>query len=453
MNPNLPLPNDLDKVIIELDRLVVAKTSKHLNMLQEMIIRGVWMNATYEDIAQPSHWSEAHVKSVGANLWELVSQLLSEHVTKKNFRATMERRYRELLTAQVPCEFTANSDENAITTLLTCEFPDGPVRLTSQLYCDRPPIESRCYEAIVEPGALIRIRAPRHMGKTSLLNRILAQGQQLGYGRVSLNLQLVDADILQNLDRFLQWFCARVTQKLDLPLRLADYWDDIFGSKTSCKDYFESYLLPQCQKPLILALDDVDTLFPYPQTANGFFSLLRSWYEEGKNNALWQRLRLILVHSTDAYIPLNINQSPFNVGLPIKLPEFNTHQVMLLATQHGLGLTSTQVDQLMSVLGGHPYLVRLGLYHLAQTSISLDELISTMLNIDSPFYGYLQQQLALLSGQHDLVAVLNELLADQPTLLKPTELFQLTRMGLIQIQGEQIQIRCELYRQWLKAYL
>lgn len=41
------------------------------------------------------------------------------------------------------------------------ELPEGQVDLASAFYMERPPIESRCYEAIAKPGALIRIKAPR----------------------------------------------------------------------------------------------------------------------------------------------------------------------------------------------------------------------------------------------------------------------------------------------------
>jgi hypothetical protein len=440
--------SNLDAVISELDRLVAGKTSKHLNTLQVNIMRGVWEGATYDKIAEQVRWSEAHVKSVGADLWDLMSDLLNESVTKKNFRATVERRYPDLLSLTPSIIVEGDVPANGV-----LEFPDGPVQLASSLYCDRPPIEDRCYGAIAQPGALVRIRAPRQMGKTSLLNRVLAHGEQLGYLTVSLNLQMVDTDILQNLDRFLQWFCARVTQKLDLPQRLSEYWDDIFGSKTSCKDYFESYLLPSCQQPLVLALDDVDTLFTYPETADGFLALLRAWYEEGKNTSLWQGLRLILVHSTDAYIPLKIHQSPFNVGLPIELPEFQAPQVMALATRHGLKWTQTQVGQLMDVLGGHPYLVRLALYQLAQPAATLEGLLGTMLGTNSPFYGHLLEKLTILEGQPVLGVALKGLLASPPKPVKPAELFQLTRMGLVKMEAGQVHIRCELYRQWLTVCL
>jgi hypothetical protein len=86
-------------------------------------------------------------------------------------------------------------------------------------------------------------------------------------------------------------------------------------------------LLPEIETPLVLGLDEVDEVFRYPAIADDFFGLLRAWYEEASygsgDSELWERLRLIVVHSTEVYLPLDVNQSPFNVGLPIELPEFN----------------------------------------------------------------------------------------------------------------------------------
>ena len=56
--------------------------------------------------------------------------------------------------------------------------PGGAVPLKSGLYVKRPPIEADCYAEILQPGALIRIKAPRQMGKTSLMARILHQARE-----------------------------------------------------------------------------------------------------------------------------------------------------------------------------------------------------------------------------------------------------------------------------------
>ncbi len=106
------------------------------------------------------------------------------------------------------------------------------------------------------------------------------------------------------------------------------------GSKQKCGNYFQRYLLATITSPLTLGLDEVDRVFQYPEIAQEFFGLLRAWHEKGKNEQAWQKLRLVISHSKEVYIPLNINQSPFNVGLPIELPELNHQQINELVQKH-----------------------------------------------------------------------------------------------------------------------
>ena len=117
------------------------------------------------------------------------------------------------------------------------EIPGGQIDVASTFYIERPPIEERCYQTILQPSGLIRIKAPRQMGKTSLMARILHHAAQSGYRTVPLSFQLVDKEVFSNLEQFLKWFCAYVGRELRLPNQLDDYWDDIFGSKVNCKDY------------------------------------------------------------------------------------------------------------------------------------------------------------------------------------------------------------------------
>ncbi len=113
--------------------------------------------------------------------------------------------------------------------------------------------------------------------------------------------------------------------------------------KKRCTKYFDKYLLTEIKNPIVLGLDEVDEIFQNPHIATQFFALLRAGHEQGKNNPDWQRLRLIIVHSQEVYIPLNINQSPFNVGLGIELPEFNFEQVKDLVERHGLIWSDEQI--------------------------------------------------------------------------------------------------------------
>ena len=82
---------DVQEVQKWLDELVVAKTGKHLNTLEQEVLTGIWDNAKYREIASRHYCSEANVKRVAGNLFKLVSAELGEEVNKSNFRAAMER--------------------------------------------------------------------------------------------------------------------------------------------------------------------------------------------------------------------------------------------------------------------------------------------------------------------------------------------------------------------------
>jgi hypothetical protein len=334
------------------------------------------------------------------------------------------------------------------------ELPEGQVDLASMFYVERPPIEARCFEAISKPGALIRIKAPRQMGKTSLMARILEYAKKQDCVTVPLSFQIADAAVFNDLDKFLRWFCASVGRRLRLPNKLSDYWDVIFGSKDNCTAYFEEYLLKEINQPLALGLDEVDMVFYHPEIAADFFGMLRAWHEEAKNSQLWKKLRLVVVHSTEVYVPMNIHQSPFNVGLPINLPEFSAVQVQDLARRHGLSLTTADVNQLMAIIGGHPYLVRVALYHIARADITLERLIKTA-PTEAGLYGdHLRRHLWNLEQHPEILATVKRIAAsEEPIRLESIQAFQLHSMGLVNLLGNHVMFRSSLYQQYFRDRL
>ena len=333
-------------------------------------------------------------------------------------------------------------------------LPEGQVALDSPFYVERSAIESNCYKAILQPGALIRIKAPRKMGKTSLMVRILDHAAQQRCQAVFLSLQMADRSILQDLDKFLQWFSASVGLGLHRPNQLADYWDELFGSKISCKIYFEQYLLANLTQPLVLALDDVDRLFDYPEVADEFFGLLRTWHEQAKNRSIWQQLRLIVAHSTEVYIPLNVNKSPFNVGLPIELHSLTVEQVKFLSIQYGLNLSSEQISQLIEMVCGQPYLIQLGLYSLSKDQLSLAELFQQAHQGIGIYADHLQRLLWTLEQDLKLAAAFNQVLqATEAVELELLPAFQLESLGLAKLQGNRAKPACDLYVHYFRDRL
>ncbi|NET41961.1 AAA-like domain-containing protein [Okeania sp. SIO2B3] len=342
------------------------------------------------------------------------------------------------------------------------ETPSGQVPLNSHFYIERynsvplsrTPIESECFQAILKPDALIRIKASRQMGKSSLLSRILDYASQQDYRTVYLDFQTIDPEFIENLDQFLQWFCANVSDELNLEEQLDKYWKKVLGVKKRCTKYFEKYLLTEIKKQIVLGLDEVDQVFQNPDLATQFFALLRAWHEQGKNNPDWQRLRLIIVHSKEVYIPLNINQSPFNVGLGIELPEFNLEQVKDLVQRHGLIWSDEQIERLMEMLGGHPYLVRLALYEIASGKMTLEQLLELAPMDEGPYYNHLHRHLLNLQKDENLQTAITKVVnAETPVEIGTIEGFKLRSMGLVKFRGNAVIPLCGLYREYFRVHV
>jgi transcriptional regulator with XRE-family HTH domain len=345
------------------------------------------------------------------------------------------------------------------------DFPGGPLPLNSSLYIERPPIEALAYAEIRKPGALLRIRAPRRMGKTSLMQRILAYGREgEGYRTVHISLQQADREVFGSLDKLLRWLCFNLSRQLQQPVLLDEYWDADMGSKMSATLYLQDYVLSALDTPLLLAIEDLHRVFEYDHLSQDFLVLLRSWHEEAAELQVWQRLRLLLVHATEVYVPLNLNQSPFNVGLPLRLPAFTGAQVCDLAERYGLSkLSTTDVEQLMTLVGGYPYLVSMAFYWLAQRALPLAELLRTAPMIAGIYSDHLRQHLLALKTQPELITILQQLVTTNTPLqigtatgqvaLSAIAAYQLESLGLVTLAGNAIAPSCELYRLYLREQL
>jgi AAA-like domain len=459
------------------DAAVFAHAARHLKNIEVAVLRGTLQGQKYDQIAEDCDYAPEYIKhDVGPKLWQLLSSGLGEKVSKTNLTAVLAQRLDQVVQNPGEDEWVQGEIEkqesretrapehnpkSKLQNPKSLEPAIGLIALDSEFYVERPPIESRCYEEVMRPGALIRIKAASQMGKTSLMVRILAHAKQHSADftgaekvhTVALSLQRVDNDIFTNLDRFLRWFCAAVTRKLQLSHQVDEYWSSTFGSKGNCTSYFEDCILPEINGILVLALDQVDEVFLHPKIADDFFPLLRSWYEESaygdSGNPLWRNLRLIIVHSTEVYIPLDINKSPFNVGLAIELKEFSADQVFDLAQRYGLNLSTSELSDLMQLVAGHPFLVQQALYHLAQQDLTLNQLIQSATTDAGIYRNHLHRHLKNLQEHPQLSAAYAQVVqASMPIELEQMLAFKLHSMGLVILQGNQVAPSCELYRQY-----
>jgi len=444
----------VDDAIALVDQLLQPEG---LNDLQTSLFRHCWLGEGYQEIADKLGYDPGYVRTVGSRLWKQLSDILDKKVTKSNLHTVFEQQTHllEKRNAFPPPEHSS----------LLPEFPSLPLTFQSPFYLERFPIEQRCCQKILQPGALIRIQSPKQMGKTSLLYQVLGYARTQGYQTLRISCQEATTESFSDLNSFLRWLCQSMTRKLKLPPNLDAYWnEDPSFVKSNCTAYVEDYLLQEVKVPLVIGLDDVERIFAYPQIAQDFFPLLRLWHEEANETEIWQNLRLVVVHSTEVYVPLDIHQSPFNVGLPIHLHNWCLEQVQELALRYNLDWASGNKGEqglrpLLEMVGGHPYLIQLALYHLweyqNEQPLAHLEAILREAPTDAGIYGsHLRRLLKILESSSELCQAMTKVIkSDQPIAIPPIAAYKLQSMGLVELVGNLVTIRYQLYYEYFRSHL
>ena len=432
---------NLEQAVTVANSIVYEYSQKNLTDVEIAILEGAWNREEYEFIAARNNYSTSYLsQDVAPKLWKLLSEALGEKVRKSNFKEALKRHSKNV-TSQV-----ANHQS---TTFDTDSLPD--------LYVERAKIESVCCQTLSQPGSLLRLKGYRLLGKTSLMNRVLIQLKQNGYATVNISLKLADKNThFTSLNRFLRWFCINLSFELDLPNKLDEYWDEAnLGAKVSCTIYLQDYIFAELDRPLILCIDDVDLLFPYPEIYEDFFALLRSWYEKARTRKCWKNLRLAIIHSTDVYIRLNIYQSPFNIGFPQDLPEFTADEACQLAGKHEVNIAHTELDMLMNLVGGHPFLLQKAFELLKNNrTLTMQSVLAEATTESGIYSNHLRQIWVELEQHRQIAATFYRLLeAKTPLMLDPVQAYKLQNIGLVKLSGNLAEPRCKLYYDYFSQYL
>ncbi|MGB7708926.1 MAG: ATP-binding protein [Microcoleus sp.] len=186
---------DIAEVLTLADELIFAKTGKHLDYVQEAILRGTLQDTTYTQIAQEVYSSPSHVRNVGSELWKLLSKGLKKNITKTNFRAVLEKgivyNYKSSIVENITGEnITVNKNLNVCSEKARSpKTPQNPEPTAKQpridlgdapeisTFCDRTSELSTLENWISSRTRLITILGLSGIGKTALTLQLIPQIQ------------------------------------------------------------------------------------------------------------------------------------------------------------------------------------------------------------------------------------------------------------------------------------
>ena len=332
------------------------------------------------------------------------------------------------------------------------ESPEDPVPLGSPFYVARLK-DRQALEAITRRGVTLTIKGPAKMGKTSLLYRVRNAAEEAGKRTVCLNFREFGSQTLQDTNAFFRQFCHRLSEELGLDDQVAAIWNPASTNPANCRRYITRTILQKMDRPVVLALENVDTIFGSPFRSD-FFGMLRSWHDDSQYRPIWQKLDRVLVTSTEPYQFIeDLTKSPFNVGEVIELDDFTSAQVADLNRRYDSPLTANDLEQLMDLLNGHPYLVRRSLHLVAQAFIAAADLFATASHDDGPFRGHLAALLAdLLTSNAELRQAFQAVIK-QHTPPEYAIFFRLRGAGLVRREGQAVWPRCQLYADFFQERL
>lgn len=452
-----------------IENLVEKRRGKNFGSVEREIVLGAWEGLSYKQIAIRLELNQGYLASqAGPKVWKLISESLldlgiNEEVSKKNLKGLIERNASNIKSrlgdSSKNLIFSeSNTKQKILSNLEIKEFelPEGTLSIGSNLYIERLGIEKECYSQIKQPGGFIRIKAPNQMGKTSLIIRIIELAKENEIKAAYFNFK-DDADnsYFSDFQEVLKWFCVTISESLGMEDKTEKYWAGRGPQKIKFRRYFENYLLENINKPILLAIDDIDCIFGEP-VENDFLSLLRAIHElskKGNNTQLWKRVRVVLSHSTEVYSKLNINNSPFNVGLPIEIKDFGKEEILQLLQCYGLKYND-EIQKLILKIGGHPHLIQMAFYNLAMKKMTVSELLKKA-HTEEGIYGFhLRRHLSNLENKPDLRLAIKLLMENNVTnQLGNLERFKLYSMGLVNLDGNQVKIRSEIYQKYFQEVL
>jgi hypothetical protein len=108
----------------------------------------------------------------------------------------------------------------------------------------------------------------------------------------------------------------------------------------------------------------------------------------------------------------------------------------------------------MAMVGGHPALVHMAIYHLSRDEITLAQLLRTAPTSSGVYCHHLQRHWVTLRQQPGLAIALHAVMSStEPVQLEPIIAYKLISMGLIKLHDNKATPSCQLYQQYFNNYL
>ncbi len=216
----------------------------------------------------------------------------------------------------------------------------------------------------LQAGEFCYVLNSRQMGKSSLKVQTMERLHAAGVACAAIDLTRIGTSDLTPE----QWYSSVIdslVSSLDLyeTFDLYTWWENyhLLSFVRRFDKFMDEVLLTAIAQPIVIFIDEIDSVLSLPFKLDDFFALIRECYNRRAEKSEYNRLTFALLGvTTPSDLIQDKGRTPFNVGRPIALQGFEHQEAKPLA--QGLVAKSDQPEALMQAVldwtGGQPFLTQ-----------------------------------------------------------------------------------------------
>ncbi|XQQ07243.1 MAG: AAA-like domain-containing protein [Leptolyngbya sp. IPPAS B-1204] len=219
------------------------------------------------------------------------------------------------------------------------------------------------YEAL-QQGEFCYAFNARQMGKSSLLVRTKHRLEQLGWRCAVIDMTCIGSELVTP-EQWYKGIAYALWMGFDLTeqFNLKQWWQQQdLGPFQRLSWFISEVLLPHYPTdPLLIFIDEIDSILSLPFAVDDFFALIRFCYNQRSLNPAYRRISFALFGvATPSDLVRDKTKTPFNIGRAIDLQGFQLHEAQPLAqTLEGkISNPQTLLREILNWTGGQPFLTQ-----------------------------------------------------------------------------------------------